>query len=111
MNRQLFVSLSLSLVCILGFYYLAKDDKPIESKFITTTTTTSNAGNASIWTDQPIGPMPDLIIINTSSEAMVTIHPDGRIDISPNANVNDAALIFWEAVSANAPCRCEQNAD
>lgn len=37
---------------------------------------------------------------------IVTLHPDGRVEIDPRSTVNDAARQFWEAVRAMSPAVC-----
>ena len=36
---------------------------------------------------------------------LAIIYPDGEVDLNPDYPVTEPAMWFWEAVSANAPCR------
>jgi len=45
----------------------------------------------------------DVIIMKTEIEAIVTIHPDGNVDLNPDYTYEEAALAFWDAVAGSNP--------
>lgn len=41
----------------------------------------------------------EILTVQNYGEAVVTIFPDGKLKFGANYNPDDAALVFWEAVS------------
>lgn len=45
----------------------------------------------------------DLVISLNWLEPLVVIHPDGTVELSPNATLDEAARAFWDAVKSMQP--------
>jgi hypothetical protein len=41
---------------------------------------------------------PTITFNNVDNKPMVHIHPDGRVELSPDSTLDEAAVTFWEAV-------------